>query len=58
VVNQGQKDEIIRFVLESSDEENENLAIFMVGIQAQEQAFGREKAGVGEGAVGKVGTGM
>lgn len=51
MINQDQKDKIIRFVLDSSDEENENLAVFMAGIQAQERVFQRQKAGEGNGAV-------
>jgi hypothetical protein len=41
MINRDQKDEIIRFVLDSSDEENEDLAVFMAGIQAREQAAHR-----------------
>ncbi|GHU15306.1 hypothetical protein FACS1894163_01540 [Spirochaetia bacterium] len=51
MINQDRKDEIIRFVLDSSDEENENLAVFIAGIQAQERAFQRQKAGEENGAV-------
>lgn len=51
MINQDQRDEIIRFVLDSSDEENENLAVFMAGVQAQERAFQRQKAGEGSGPV-------
>ncbi|GHU54243.1 hypothetical protein FACS189442_0200 [Spirochaetia bacterium] len=51
MINQGQKDEIVRFVLDASDEENENLAVFIAGIQAQERAFQRQRAGEGNKAV-------
>jgi hypothetical protein len=51
MVNQDHRDEIIRFVLDSSDEENEDLAIFMAGIRAQERAFQRQKTGEGSGPV-------
>ena len=51
MIDQDQRDEIIRFVLDSSDEENENLAVFIAGVQAQERAFQRQKAGEGNGAV-------
>jgi hypothetical protein len=51
MVNQDHRDEVIRFVLDSSDAENENLAVFIAGVQAQERAFQRQKAGEGSGAV-------
>jgi hypothetical protein len=51
MVNQGHRDEIVRFVLDSSDEENENLAVFIAGIQAQERVFQRQKAGEEGGPV-------
>ncbi|GHV08587.1 hypothetical protein FACS189485_20250 [Spirochaetia bacterium] len=51
MINQDPKDEIIRFVLDASDKENENLAVFIAGIQAQERAFQRQKAGEGSGPV-------
>ncbi|GHU75997.1 hypothetical protein FACS189461_3020 [Spirochaetia bacterium] len=51
MINQGQKDEIIRFVLDASDEENKNLAVFIAGVQAEERAFQRQKAEEGNGAV-------
>jgi hypothetical protein len=57
MVNQDHKDEIIRFVLDSSDEENEKLAVFMAGIQAQEQAFERKEPGEDVVPVGKTGQG-
>jgi hypothetical protein len=40
MTNLNQKDEIIRFVLESSAEENEKLASFMTGIRVQGRSFG------------------
>jgi hypothetical protein len=43
------KEEILRFVLDSSDEENENLAVFIAGIQAQERAFQHQKTKEGSG---------
>jgi hypothetical protein len=39
IVNQEQKDEIIRFVLESTPEENEKLARVMAGIRSQSPSF-------------------
>jgi hypothetical protein len=35
MVNQDQKEKILRFVLKSSQEENQRLARFMAGIEAQ-----------------------
>jgi hypothetical protein len=37
MTNQGQKDKILRFVLESSPEENQRLVRFMAGIRTQGQ---------------------
>jgi hypothetical protein len=51
MVDKKQKDEIIHFILDASDEENENLAVFIAGVQTQERAFQRQKAGEGNGAV-------
>jgi hypothetical protein len=43
--SQDYKDEIIRYVLESSNEENENLAIFMAGMKAEKRVYRHEKPG-------------
>lgn len=51
MINQSQKDEIIHFVLDASDKENENFAVFIAGVQSQERVFQRQKAGEGNGAV-------
>jgi hypothetical protein len=51
MMSRGPKDKILRFVLESSPEENQKLASFMAGIRAQGQDFGQGKAGEGK-AVG------
>ncbi|MDR1931685.1 MAG: hypothetical protein LBQ57_02570 [Spirochaetales bacterium] len=37
------KDKIIRYVLDSSDEENKNLALFIAGIRARKRALHRKK---------------
>jgi hypothetical protein len=50
MVNQNQKDNILRFVLEASQEENQRLGLFMAGIRAQGQGVGQGKTGEGETA--------
>jgi hypothetical protein len=45
MVSIGYRDEITRFILDSPEEDNEDLAVFMAGIRAQKEAFEREKAG-------------
>lgn len=37
------KDEIIKFVLEATEEQNVNLATFIAGMQAQKQASKKNK---------------
>ena len=37
------KDEIIKFVLEATEEQNVNLATFIAGMQAQKQATKKTK---------------
>jgi hypothetical protein len=39
----GHKTELIRFVLDSSQEEEENLAIFFAGMQAGKSIYRRKK---------------
>jgi hypothetical protein len=48
MANQGQKEKILRFVLESSPEENQKLAYFMAGIRASNQNFCQGKAEEGK----------
>jgi hypothetical protein len=43
MVNRNCKDEIIRYILDSSDEENKNLAVFIAAIRAQKRASRRKK---------------
>jgi hypothetical protein len=43
MVNIGSKDEIIGYILNSSDEENEKLALFIAGMEAQKRAFSRKR---------------